>query len=104
MEAMGPENPSKTLNLPGFHTQARPGMAILVCFWAEKLILIIFHQFLHRKAKISIFKMYVSWIQLSIARFLGDPAHSLSQEFLWTDFESSKSTFSSTLTMSKIFY
>jgi hypothetical protein len=55
---MAPENPSKTPNPPGFHDRARPGMAIPASFWAKKLILVIIHHS----------------IQLSIARFLGDPA------------------------------
>jgi hypothetical protein len=72
---MAPENPSKTPNSPGFHARAGPGMAIPVFFWAEKLILVIIHQFLPRKATKNIITLHVSSIQLLIASFLGDPAH-----------------------------
>jgi hypothetical protein len=50
-------------------------MATPVFFWAEKLILVIIHQFLPRKATKNIITLHVSSIQLSIARFLGDPAY-----------------------------
>jgi hypothetical protein len=70
-----PENPSKTPNAPGFHARAEPGMATPVLSWAEKLNLVIIHQFLTRKATKNIITLHVSSIQLSIARFLGDPAY-----------------------------
>jgi hypothetical protein len=69
----------------------RPGMATLVCFWAEMMATV-------RKAKISIFKLHVSSIQLSTARFLGDdPAH-------FNCLGLPVDRFSSTLTISKVFY
>jgi hypothetical protein len=75
--AMESEKPSKTQNAPGFHARAGPGMATppRSFFWAEKLILVIINQFLLRKATKNIISLHVSSIQLSIARFLGDPAH-----------------------------
>jgi hypothetical protein len=57
---MEPENPSKMPIFPGFHPRAWPGLAIPACFWAEKLILVIIHQFLPREAKVSIFKLHFS--------------------------------------------
>jgi hypothetical protein len=50
-------------------------MAIPVIFWAEKLILVIIYLSQPRKVKINIYTLLVSSIQLSMARFLGDPNH-----------------------------
>jgi hypothetical protein len=60
---------SKTPNPPGFHAQTRLAMATPVSFWADKLILVIIHQFLPRKASINKITLHVSTIQLAIARF-----------------------------------
>jgi hypothetical protein len=102
--AMAPENPSKMPNLSDFHTRARPGMAASVYFWAEKFILVIIYQFLPRKAKIY---KYIHCIfcrfNFRLLDFEATQLISIAQDFLWTDFQSSKSIFSSTLTMSKDF-
>jgi hypothetical protein len=64
------------------------------CFVAYKLNLVVIHQFLLRKAKISIFKLHVSSIQLSIARFLSDdPAHFNRPELPVDQFSTAKKHF-----------
>jgi hypothetical protein len=75
----------------------------IVCFWAEKLILVIIHQFLPREAKISINKLHVSSIQLSIARFSGQPPHFTRPRFPMDRFSIvKKHFFINTITMSKV--
>jgi hypothetical protein len=71
---MAPEHPSKTPNPPGYHVRAGRAWRPRSFFWAEKLILVIIHQFLDRKTTKYIITLHVSSIKLLIARFLGDPA------------------------------
>jgi hypothetical protein len=65
----------QTPNLPGFYARGRSGMELSNIFWAEKLILVVIYQFLPRKAKMHIYALDVSMIQLLIAKLLGDPFH-----------------------------
>ena len=66
-------NPLKTLNFPGFRARAQPAMRFRVRFWAEKLILVIINQFIPIKARMNTATLHFPSVQLSIARFLGDP-------------------------------
>jgi hypothetical protein len=100
--AMEPEN---LQNLPGYHARARLVVTTLVCLRAEKLILVIIHQFLHRKAKINMNKLHVSPIQLSISRFLGEPAPFNRPGFPVDRFSIfQKDFFNKTNNMSKVFF